>query len=243
MARPRHCRYVEKTPGATYFKPCGVPLSALDEVTLSVEGLEALRLADLNGLSATEASARCRVSRHAFGRTLAQARRTVAEALVAGKALRIEGGSFALLDPAAGAARRRRKTMSLIVAISSEGPDLGDAVDPRYGRAGGFVLAEFADGDLAKEPRLSYLDNGDAQIMATGAGIATTEHLAGAGVATVLSGFVGPKAFEALEAAGIAVVQNMDNQSVGEALKLFREGKCTIADAPNREAGNPAEQG
>ncbi|MBR6467408.1 MAG: DUF134 domain-containing protein [Desulfovibrio sp.] len=242
MARPRHCRYVEKTPGATYFKPCGVPLSTLDEVTLSVEGLEALRLADLNGLSATEASARCRVSRHAFGRTLAQARRAVAEALVAGKALRIEGGSFALIAPAAGAARRRRKTMSLIVAISSEGPDLGDAVDPRYGRAGGFVLAEFADGDLAKEPTISYLDNGDAQIMATGAGIATTEHLANAGVATVLSGFVGPKAFEALEAAGIAVVQNMDNQTVGEALKLFREGKCSLADAPNREAGNPAEQ-
>ena len=133
--------------------------------------------------------------------------------------------------------------MSLIVAISSEGPDLGDAVDPRYGRAGGFVLAEFADGDLAKEPAISYLDNGDAQIMATGAGIATTEHLANAGVATVLSGFVGPKAFEALEAAGIAVIQNMDNQTVGEALKLFREGKCSLADAPNREAGNPAEQG
>ncbi len=132
--------------------------------------------------------------------------------------------------------------MSLIVAISSEGPDLGDAVDPRFGRAGGFVLAEFADGDLAKEPAISYLDNGDAQIMATGAGIATTEHLANAGVATVLSGFVGPKAFEALEAAGIAVVQNMDNQTVGEALKLFREGKCSLADAPNREAGNPAEQ-
>ena len=211
MARPQHRRYVEQTPGATYFKPCGVPLSALDEVTLSVEGLEALRLADLSGLSATEAAQRCRVSRHAFGRTLAQARKAVAEALVAGKALRIEGGSFVLLAPSAGSARRRRKSMSLIVAISSEGPDLSDAVDPRYGRAGGFVLAEFADGDLAKEPRLSYLDNGDAQIMATGA--------------------------------GIAVVQNMDNQSVGEALKLFREGKCTIADAPNREAGNPAEQG
>lgn len=127
----------------------------------------------------------------------------------------------------------------LIIAISSEGPSLEDRVDSRYGRAGGFVIATFSDGDLQSEPIISYLDNGDAQIMAQGAGIATTEHLADAGVSTVLSGFVGPKAFEALRAAGIGVIQDMDNMSVGEALDRYRQGLCHQATGPNREAGQP----
>lgn len=127
----------------------------------------------------------------------------------------------------------------ITVAISSEGPTLEDMVDSRYGRAGGFLLASFADNDLSKEPEIAYLDNGDAQIMAQGAGIATTEHLCNAGVTVVLSGYVGPKAFEALEAAGIDVYQDMDNMTVGQALDKFRKGECTKASAANHESGMP----
>lgn len=50
-----------------------------------------------------------------------------------------------------------------IVAISAEGPSTDDAVDPRYGRAGGFVLAAFPHGDLSLAPSITYLDNGDAR--------------------------------------------------------------------------------
>lgn len=129
-----------------------------------------------------------------------------------------------------------------IVAISAEGPSVDDAVDSRYGRAGGFVLAAFPHGDLSLEPSITYLDNGDAQIRPTGAGIATTEHLADAGVNVVLSGYVGPKAFEALQAAGIAVIQDMDGMTVGQALAKYRAGECQAASAPNHEAGNPLDQ-
>lgn len=129
-----------------------------------------------------------------------------------------------------------------IVAISAEGPSTDDAVDPRYGRAGGFVLAAFPHGDLSLDPSITYLDNGDAQIRATGAGIATTEHLADAGVNVVISGYVGPKAFEALQAAGITVIQDMDGMTVGQALEKYRAGKCQAAAAPNHEAGNPLDQ-
>lgn len=244
MARPRQCRHVAQAPNATYFKPCGIPLAALDEVRLTVEGLEALRLSDMEGLNATLAAERLKISRHTYGRTLAEARRAVAEALVLGRALRIEGGDYAIArGKRCCGAKRRQCAMSVICAVSSEGPSLEDMVDPRYGRAGGFIIAAFRDGDLARDPEISYLDNGDAQIMATGAGIATTEHLADAGVTAVMSGFVGPKAFEALQAAGIAVIQDMDNMTVGEALARFREGKCAPASAPNREAGNPLERG
>ncbi len=120
------------------------------------------------------------------------------------------------------------------VAISSEGPGLEDAVDPRFGRAAGFVIAELADDG---EVKLSYLDNGASQLLPQGAGIATAEHLSDAGADVVLSGYVGPKAFEALEAAGIRVVQDMDGMSVREALERYRSGRCEAASAPNHEAG------
>ena len=68
MPRPRQCRYVATTPSVTYFKPRGIPMTALEEVCLGVEELEALRLADLEGLTGSEAACRMRVSRHTFGR-------------------------------------------------------------------------------------------------------------------------------------------------------------------------------
>ena len=42
MARPKNSRRVERAPGATFFTPCGVPLTEAETVTLTVEGLEAL---------------------------------------------------------------------------------------------------------------------------------------------------------------------------------------------------------
>ncbi len=237
MARPRHCRYVEHKPNATYFKPCGVPLRLLDEVRLPVEGLEALRLSDLEGLNTSEAAAKVRVSRFTYARTLTAARRAVAEALISGKALRVEGGTYAFVDTCdVPKCRVQGRNAMTVVAISSEGPSLDDAVDPRYGRAGGFIIAT-CPADAKEDAHISYLDNGDAQMLPQGAGIATTEHLASAGVNVVISGYVGPKAFEALQAAGITVIQDMDGMSTGEALHRYRSGQCHMASAPNHAAG------
>ena len=58
MARPKNSRRVERAPGATFFTPCGVPLTEAETVTLTVEGLEALRLSDLEGLNASDAAGR-----------------------------------------------------------------------------------------------------------------------------------------------------------------------------------------
>ena len=99
MPRPRNCRYVERQPCVTYFKPRGIPMTELPETVLTVEGLEALRLADLEGLTTGEGAERMRVSRHTFGRTLSEARRAVADALVNGRALCIQGGTYAVLPP------------------------------------------------------------------------------------------------------------------------------------------------
>jgi len=94
MARPRHCRRVGSMPESNYFKPRGIPLSALEEVVLTVDEFEAIRLADLEGLYQEQAAEKMNVSRQTFGRIIESAHKKVADALVQGKALKIEGGEF-----------------------------------------------------------------------------------------------------------------------------------------------------
>lgn len=91
-------RRVASPPAIRDFKPCGIPRCALQEVYLPVEGLEAMRLIDLEGLDQTDAAMRMGVSRQTLGRILAGARRTVTRALVEGLALRIETGTGAVLE-------------------------------------------------------------------------------------------------------------------------------------------------
>jgi len=91
--RPKN-RWVENLPRVNRFKPAGIPLADLEEITLSVDELEAIRLKDLEGLDQEDCAVRMRISRPTFHRILVSARSKVAEALVEGKALRIEGGDF-----------------------------------------------------------------------------------------------------------------------------------------------------
>lgn len=74
------------------FKPAGIPVRMLEEVVLALDEFEAIRLADLQGFYQEQAAERMKVSRPTFGRIIDSARRKVAEALITGKALRIEGG-------------------------------------------------------------------------------------------------------------------------------------------------------
>ncbi|KKM09527.1 hypothetical protein SY88_18115 [Clostridiales bacterium PH28_bin88] len=94
MPRPPKCRRVEWMPELTYFKPAGVPLRELEEVALSVEEMEAVRLKDLEGLEQEACAEKMQVSRPTFQRVLAAARAKIATALVEGKAIRIQGGNF-----------------------------------------------------------------------------------------------------------------------------------------------------
>ncbi len=81
------------------FKPAGVPLRALEEIAMTLDEFEALRLADLDGLQQEPAARQMNVSRPTFSRVLEAARRKLADALVHGKALRIEGGPVQLGHP------------------------------------------------------------------------------------------------------------------------------------------------
>ncbi len=94
MSRPPKCRRVEFLPQLTYFKPAGVPIRELTEVVLTVEELEAVRLKDLMGLEQEACAEKMGVSRPTYHRILSSARQKIAEALINGKAIKVEGGNF-----------------------------------------------------------------------------------------------------------------------------------------------------
>jgi len=90
MSRPKKCRCVGCNPNVYYFKPRGIPLVHLEEVSVRLDELEAIRLADYEGLYHEDAAQKMKISRATFGRILDEARHKVAEAIIKGKALKIE---------------------------------------------------------------------------------------------------------------------------------------------------------
>lgn len=98
MPRPRRCRSVGGPPGCVLFKPAGVPSARLTELVLGIDELEAIRLADVDGLYQEQAAKQMKVSRQTFGRIVSSARRKVAQALVQGMSLRIGGGEIEMVD-------------------------------------------------------------------------------------------------------------------------------------------------
>ena len=93
MGRPTCYRRIAGKPIAALFNPAGIPARDMEGVVMTLDEFEALRLADLEGLYQEQAAKRMGVSRPTFGRILESAHRKVAEALVRGAALRIEGGA------------------------------------------------------------------------------------------------------------------------------------------------------
>ena len=81
-------------PTCRLFKPAGIPARVLEKISLTVDELEALRLADYEGLYHEQAAVMMNVSRQTFGRIVAKARSRVATALIENKALNIGGGVF-----------------------------------------------------------------------------------------------------------------------------------------------------
>ncbi|MDD4924487.1 MAG: DUF134 domain-containing protein [Dehalococcoidales bacterium] len=91
MGRQPLCRRVGYVPQVTSFKPTG---SSIQEVKLTVEELEAIRLKDIEELELEDCAREMNVSRTTFSRILDSARKSIADALLNGKAIVIEGGNF-----------------------------------------------------------------------------------------------------------------------------------------------------
>ena len=87
MPRPQNCRRIGGMPTCRVYKPQGVPRSMLEQVVLTEDEWEAVRLADKEGLYQEQAAERMNISRQTFGRIIESAHKKIADALINGKAL------------------------------------------------------------------------------------------------------------------------------------------------------------
>lgn len=93
--RPKKYRIVRQDPRISHFSPRGRP-GRPDEVELTMDEFEALRLADYMGLSQKEAAKSMRISQQTFSRVLKGARKTLANGLIRGAIIKIQGGRYVI---------------------------------------------------------------------------------------------------------------------------------------------------
>ena len=90
MVRPKKPRRILFNPEITYFKPRAVPLMELEEVALSVDELAAIRFCDFQNINQVKAAKKMKISQSTLSRILISAHKKIAEALIEGRAIRIE---------------------------------------------------------------------------------------------------------------------------------------------------------
>ena len=93
MMRPKKQRHINFDPEVTFFKPQGVPLKEIEEVEISHAEIEAIRLKNVEGLDQHACAEKMRISQSTFQRLLVLANQKIAEALIGGKAIKIENKS------------------------------------------------------------------------------------------------------------------------------------------------------
>jgi predicted DNA-binding protein (UPF0251 family) len=98
MPKPKKERKVQSPPAITYFKPQGIPMAQLEQIVLHVDEYEAIRLVDYENLDQEKAAKKLGISRPTCARIVAEAHRKIGEAITLGKAIRIEGGNFRLVQ-------------------------------------------------------------------------------------------------------------------------------------------------
>jgi len=226
VARPRKWRCVEGPVHPRVFKLAGVPARGLEQVVLTLDGLEVLRLLDLEGRTQDEAAQHLGVSRSTVSRLAAEAHRTVADALVGGKALVIEGGPVAvgrrLSDMTTEEATRaplyesthitRKEGEKMVIAV----PYLDGQVNAHFGRTQAFLVAEAEDGSVTESTvyEVAGLEHDHSGL----AGFLTSR-----GVDVILAGGMGPPMQQALVRAGFDLYCGVSG-SATNAVEAFLSG-------------------
>ena len=121
MPRPRRLRRVRGMPDVNYFKPAGIGMKDLEETILTVDEYEAVRLKDFKNLEQTKSAKKMNISQPTFNRLITSARKKISDAIVNGKAIKIEGGDYKMVQP------------------RGRGMGRGQGMDKGRGRMGGFA--------------------------------------------------------------------------------------------------------
>ncbi len=222
MARPVNERLLGRALPLRLMKPAGIPARELEEVRLGLDEAEAIRLADLEGLYQEAAARSMGVSRQTFGRIVETARRKVADAVLNGKALRLEGGEVTI--------RKEGETMMKIAVPAHSGQ-----VDEHFGHCKEFlVFAASADGSLTSEATIPSIEGCGCK-----SGIASI--LARAGVTHLVAGNMGEGAVRVLGAQGIAVLRGATGDARAAA-EAFAKGNLTDSGVGCAGHGEPGHQ-
>ncbi len=220
MPRPVGERRLCATLASSVLKPSGIPRNELAEVVLGFDEAEALRLADLEGLYQEAAARRMGVSRPTFGRILESARRKAADAIINGKALRIEGG---------------------VITIDTEGdtrmkiaaPSLGGNIDEHFGHCKEYLVFSVNGTELVEEATIPSKEGCGCK-----SGIAAD--LAAAGVTHMVAGNMGAGAVRVLGSHGIEVIRGASGDA-RKAVEAFVHGR--LADSGLGCSGHGSEAG
>ena len=113
------------------------------------------------------------------------------------------------------------------ISISSQGWDLDSQVDPRFGRAAQFVIYD------TEASSFEVVSNSQSLNATQGAGIKAAEIMSTRGVQVLITGHCGPKAFNALKAAGIEVISSAEGLTVAQALEKYKSGQFTTSNSPD----------
>ena len=208
MPRPISERHLGAPIAARVMKPAGIPARVLEEVLLGFDEAEALRLADLEGLYQEAAARSMGVSRQTFGRIVEAARRKVADAVLNGKALRIEGGEIVI--------REQGETVMKIAVPSQDG-----LVDEHFGHCKEFMIFRVEKDTLVEEQPIPSLAGCGCK-----SGVASV--LARSGVTHLVAGNMGEGAVRVLGSQGIVVVRGASG-SAKAAAEAFAKG--ALADS------------
>lgn len=189
MSRPTMERILGSAIHKRGFRPSGAIGGKTEEVVLTFDEAEALRLADLEGLYQQAAALRMGVSRPTFGRIIESARRKTADALINGKRILIDGGSVAIEE---------EKDRPLLIAVPTTARGL---IASHFGKCERFsTYAIDEKGEVSGEERIEAS-------MGPSCKSGATARLSAMGVSVLIAGCIGDGAVHAFNAHGIKVVR------------------------------------
>jgi predicted DNA-binding protein (UPF0251 family)/predicted Fe-Mo cluster-binding NifX family protein len=245
MPRPFKNRCINGRPIAVVYKPAGVPAAGLQWIQLNLDEFECIRLIDHLGLEQEKAAEQMGVSRPTVTRIYASARKKIADALVLGQALRIEGGpiinQFAEQCRGMGCQRRHRhghghqntdikirsNKMKIVVCAQSNSPQ--SAIDSRFGRSAFWAIFD----DQSKQ--WEFIPNRQNLQAAQGAGIQAAQTVLDADAGILIACNVGPKAMAVLQAGGIEIYQAPAQMTVEQAIAAYQAGQLQRIQNANVE--------
>lgn len=221
MPRPISERVLGAPIAARVMKPAGIPARVLEEVVLGFDEAEAIRLADLEGLYQEAAARSMGVSRQTFGRIVETARRKVADAILNGKALRLDGGEITI---------KGEGSMKMKIAV----PSRDGLIDEHFGHCKEFLVYRVEGDSLVEEQSVPSLEGCGCK-----SGVAAV--LARSGVTHLVAGNMGEGAVRVLAAQGITVIRGASG-SAREAAQAFAKGALADSGVGCAGHGEPGHE-